>query len=585
MIVTTYTGLGCSETAPCLLEVAFGNGDGTFATPIVSSLPGAFGIGAADLNGDGFADLLITTSSATSVMLGRGDGTFTAGQSFALGCATFAATRSADLNGDGLPDLVVGCYESSGKEIPYVATFLSKGDGTLHGGSLLDVPGIVEDIELGDINGDGKVDVVAAGGEGDAYIFLGKGDGKLFNPYSYESDGNTVGVSLADLSGSGAADLILVNAAAYDWSILLNNGNGKFTDGVTISPSLNAQWAVEADVNKDGLPDLVVAGYGEIQILYGTGEAKSPFSQGPVISAFDADFVYIVCGDLNGDGIDDLIYLYQDQQQNFSFFAAVYLGTSGGGFAYSATYSAGPPYRSTGPGVIADLNHDGNPDLVTTSGVMLGNGDGALGAFTPFPTTIPSNIGGGYNFPPAVGDFNGDGNLDVATFQNNQGYFDSYIAILLGNGDGTFQAPTVTKYLGNSISAGDFNHDGNLDLAIGESAAGFQLLLGNGKGAFRQSTKIDVSPALIGIASTIGDFNGDGNLDVAFVNEDAFTVYVVLGDGKGTFYNAANPIVLGTGPYPLQILAGPFHAGGSDATEDLLTVNGTLTLLPNITSH
>ena len=84
MIVTTYTGLGCSETAPCLLEVAFGNGDGTFATPIVSSLPGAFGIGAADLNGDGFADLLITTSSATSVMLGRGDGTFTAGQSFAL---------------------------------------------------------------------------------------------------------------------------------------------------------------------------------------------------------------------------------------------------------------------------------------------------------------------------------------------------------------------------------------------------------------------------------------------------------------------------------------------------------------------
>lgn len=567
------------------LKVALGNGDGTFAAPIVTQLASPIGIGAVYLNRDRYEDLVITTSTATSLLLGRGDGTFSQGQSFPIGCYNFATTRSGDLNGDGLPDVVVGCYGSANQQVPYVATFLSRGDGTVHGGSLISLTGVVQDIELGDVNGDGNTDVLAAGGLGDVYVLLGTGKGTLLEPYGYESDAGTTWAGLADLKGSGQLDAVLLNSSAYTWSVMLNNGKGKFTDGVPISPAINAMWAVEADVNKDGLPDLVLAGYGQIQVLYGTGKAKAPFSAGPALSAPDSDFVYVVCGDLNGDGADDLVYLYQDQQQNFSWFAAVYLGSAAGSFQYLSTFPAGSPNRSTGPGVIVDLNHDGKPDLVTTSGVMLGNGDGTFGAFTAFPTTIPFNIGGGYNFPPAVGDFNDDGNLDVATFQNEQSNFDSYIAILLGNGDGTFQAPAVTQYLGNSLSTGDFNHDGNLDLVIGQTAAGFQLLLGNGKGGFRQSTDVDLAVAADFITSTIGDFNGDGNLDVAVVDKDGFTVYVVLGDGKGNFYNAANPIVLGTGPYPLEILTGQFHTGGSPGTEDLLTVNGTLTLLPNITPH
>lgn len=562
--------------------VAFGHGDGTFDPPVVTTLAGALGLAAVDLNGDGKLDLLVTTQSSTVALLGRGDGTFTQSQSLPGNCLVLAASRSGDLNGDGRADVVMGCYESS-SQIAYVATFLNQGDGTVRAGSVSQVSGVVKDIAIGDVNGDGRLDVVAVGGVGTAFVLLGKGNGKLAAPYSFQLSGDPGWVGLADLRRSGTLDMVVTAVAANTWSVLLNNGRGRFRDGVPVSLVNSADWGVSADLNRDGHPDLVVTTASGIQVLYGTGRAAVPFVSGAQLS-LPLPVRYVAAGDFNNDGEMDVVAAMV-RSQDYTWSVEVFLGQGSGQFSDAGTYQAGPAGRFLGPLLVSDLNHDHNPDLISTSGVMLGNGDGTFQPFSAFSTTS-LDLTPGFNFHPALKDFNGDGNLDVATFTFFSGHQDGKLVILLGKGDGTFQAPLVTTFQGNFAYAGDFNRDGISDLMVGTAGnGGFNLFLGNGDGTFRQGPFVNLLNLSLRTiyAGAIGDFNGDGDLDVAVTSQNGFLAIVVLGNGDGTFWNADNPLVYGTGPYPTCILARRFYRGGPRGLDDLLTVNGTLTLLPNIT--
>jgi hypothetical protein len=216
---------------------------------------------------------------------------------------------------------------------------------------------------------------------------------------------------------------------------------------------------------------------------------------------------------------------------------------------------------------VADFNGDGKPDLVvlnrgpssTTTGqaslsVLLGNGKGG---FQPAVTTNIPNIGLAQGTAESIvtGDFNGDGKIDVAVGTSGDPAGPA-VEILLGNGDGSFQPNGRFLGVGGvpfSVAAGDFDHNGTLDLVTANSNGTLSLLLGNGDGTFRPRTDLAVG----GVPRTVavGDFNGDGQLDVVTAQQLTNTVSVLLGHGDGTF---ARPLV--------------FAASGKDFTPSSLAV-------------
>src|SRR5262249_36715460 len=160
---------------------------------------------------------------------------------------------------------------------------------------------------------------------------------------------------------------------------------------------------------------------------------------------------------------------------------------------------------------VGDFNGDGKLDMAVPNStdrdvsILLGNGDGT---FTPVGTyTIDTGIGGNSPRFVVAADFNEDGKQDLAVTDSANGL----VAILLGNGDGSFQAP-VTYGVGtgpNGMSVGDFNRDGHLDLAVANSGSGdVTILLGNGNGAFPGGTSFAAGTNPFSVA--VGDFNGDG---------------------------------------------------------------------------
>jgi hypothetical protein len=239
----------------------------------------------------------------------------------------------------------------------------------------------------------------------------------------------------------------------------------------------------------------------------------------------------IAVGDFNHDGKLDLAVTSVDTNGNN---VAILLGRGDGTFLPAQYYTVGvSPYSI----VAVDLNHDGNLDLAVANSlskylsILLGNGDGTFRSGPQSPA-MPQ---------PAdyivAGDFNGDGETDLAATGNN------IISVLLGNGDGTFQkavvtAPTFSVW---SIGPGDFNGDGKLDLAT----AGFfgyggsvNILLGNGDGTFRYGASYPGGTAPQSIA--VADLNGDHNLDLAIADSEGNAISVLLGRGDGTFRKGVN---------------------------------------------
>jgi FG-GAP-like repeat/Abnormal spindle-like microcephaly-assoc'd, ASPM-SPD-2-Hydin len=245
----------------------------------------------------------------------------------------------------------------------------------------------------------------------------------------------------------------------------------------------------------------------------------------------------------------------------------VFLGRGDGTFGLPTAYDIG---HATGPLVVADVNRDGRPDLVVLNGacvpsfceqsvsVLLGNGDGTFQA----PMT--------FNTPPGpaglvLGDFNNDGLLDIATINRaNHTTQCDCIGVLLGNGDGTFQEPPIITYPAPgevaALVAGDFNSDKNLDIAVSiglEGSSEVQILLGNGDGTFTLGNIYQL-PAPEPDSIAAADLRNNNRIDLVVGEFGGMGVAVLLSNGDGTFQQ---PVVYKAGT-PLGVAVADINGDG-----------------------
>ena len=365
--------------------------------------------------------------------------------------------------------------------------------------------------------------------------------------------GSSYQVTVAGISGSGTLQLDLTSASGIVDAI--GNGIGGISSGSGYAPEVTyavGQTPVgiaTADLNGDGLPDLVVGNHNSNNVSVLLNEGNGSFA--PAVNYNAGSFPDRVAAmDTNGDDIPDIVAM------DWSGTISVLLGKGDG------TFSA--PITSTDDGTgqtfmaVADLNGDGKPDLVTTDyyggvfgndvNVMLNNGNGTFSA----PTNYGTSSGA---FSVAIGDVNGDGKPDLVTAD----WDDRTADVFINQGNGTF-APEVSYAIGyeaGSIALADFNGDGNLDIVASNGADGtLSVLLNKGNGTFAPQATIGVnSPGFV----TTADINGDGNPDIVLSNFNANTVSVLQGNGNGTF---GTPVAYAVGSGPEDIAVADLNGDG-----------------------
>ena len=475
------------------------------------------GTAVGDFNNDGKVDLAVAEGTgggytgAVAVLLGNGDGTFQAPNDFPLPGAP-GMVAVADLNHDGNLDLVVGAGS--------LAVLLGNGNGTFQPYVSYSTSGSIGELALGDFNRDGSLDVVVPATDYSHtgfWIFPGAADGTFESPVNVTAGGKTVGAFVAgDFNGDGNLDLAFAAATTPSTAtyVLLGNGDGTFATSPIVAGS-GAIFLTAGDFNGDGKLDLAFSapyyyGVENVGVILGNGDGTFSVRNDYSTSASP---LAATTGNFHGSGKADLAVVENVSQ--FSTGAlSVFSNNGDGTFQPYVDYTVGVNPQTA---VTGDFNGDGVLDVAVlnagaqlqqgTVSVLLGNGNGT------FQAHLDSSVGVSYGYMVA-GDFNGDGKLDLAVpsgvYSSTSGW-QGAIAILLGNGNGTFQAPTLVALPTTSepvgIAAGDFK----LDLAVSGEAGDVYVLLGNGNGTFS-------SPAAYAAyfpgAVVAADFNGDGNIDL-----------------------------------------------------------------------
>lgn len=584
-----------------------------------ASEPGTVSLAFGDLNGDGLADVVgvDATTAAIHVYLAQANGSLAAATTYTLpGSATESATV-ADVNGDGKADVVVATRDSGSlPQQEHLCVLTGLGNGQLNPAQCINIAtamtvdgtaAYIGNLIAANIRGSTTVDLVGANG----LVFLNNGSGTFtagtaaFTPTVGSSDFGP-NLSTADFNKDGKLDLALDDGEAVH--IYLGNGDGTFTVGNSYASNTEVGYLSATDLDGDGNPDLYVGLangglFGGDQFDASQSYALMGNGDGTFQGAPHIPFVYTGSNlvDLTGSGKLDAVGVGTGLSAASQTTFTTYLGNGLGGFAAKSTLAVGSlsfsnaqnnPYTLDGIDSfgLADVTGDGKPDLVflsplvvrplsgfDTPGILVAAGDGAGNFATP--TFIPSGHfvpGNDVDVNPTLSnihlaDVNGDGRADVVFNYLDQDYsvnpnvYYSGIAVQLGNGDGTFQAPqTLVLSSGTSpiqfnyqlAGITDLNGDGKPDLLImAESAVSagttpavyaLEVALGNGDGTFRVPTPVATNDVVQGSPNygtqsfplVVTDMNGDGIPDIVtlgMANNGDMQVAVALGNGDGTF--------------------------------------------------
>lgn len=332
-------------------------------------------------------------------------------------------------------------------------------------------------IVVADFNNDGKADLAVVnqdqpdpacfsiGGHGTISILLGNGDGTFAAAstvcYPDELQYNAVPLlTVTDLNGDGKPDLIArYDADGEGYVIFYGNGDGTFALGNYEDGWDGLGSVVAADFDADGLMDLAIPSDimddTQVMLLLGNGTTTG-------FEACGNNATMISAGDFNNDGFLDII----------NNCGEIALGAGNANFN-KEIMTGSPPVGSLQSQAVADFDGDGKLDFAMADAgsnslwLLHGNGDGTFTQVSGEPSLAQ------FSNDVAVADLNGDGKLDLIYSDDCASPCSvNTIEILLGNGDGTFQPP-ISETVGNSpqsVAVGDFNGDGRLDIAVANSA-------------------------------------------------------------------------------------------------------------------
>ncbi len=563
-------------------------------------------ISVADLNGDGKVDLVVANkfSGNVSVLLnntipGNLTPAFFSSTEFSTGTQP-VSVAVGDLNGDGKPDLAVANRGSSSVSVLLNVTSPGASVAAFSANAAFTVASGPGSIAIGDLNGDGKPDLATVSNFSTNVVSvllnttIPGGGSATFSPKSEFLAGvGPVSVAIEDLNGDGRRDLVVANQGSLlrGLSVLLNTttpgaGIASFSDLSYFAIGSGMNSVALADLNNDGKIDMAAVNNtaNVVSVLLNTMQpgATVPTFATKADSVTGATPLSLAIADLNGDGKPDLITANIGDNSVSVLLNTTVLPTASVALGPKTDFTTGNLPTSV---AIGDLNGDGKPDMAITNAHFSSNSVSVLlntsnpGATVPTYTAKTDFNTGSRPTSVSMGDVNGDGKLDLVVADA----FSNSVSIFLnsttpGATTPTFAAATsfTTGSSPYSVAIGDINGDGKPDLAIANYISNSVSVLLNttptGATTATYSTKTDFATGTTPTSVVIGDLNGDGKPDLAIANANSNSVSVLL---NSTTPGATLPVLstkfdIPTGAAPHAVA---FRDLNGDGNPDLITAN------------
>ncbi|MDA1251424.1 MAG: FG-GAP-like repeat-containing protein [Planctomycetota bacterium] len=556
----------------------------------------------ADLNADGNLDLITANfgSGNVSVLIGTGNGSFAPSVQFAAG-PNPQSLAVADFDGNGTLDVAVSSATSGNLQMLF-----GNGMGNLSDPTVVSVAGVSrgEDLEFGDFDGDGDVDLAVVHAIQDRVsILLNTGNGTFGAAASVGVGSFPLGMASGDLDKDGDIDLVVTNTGSGSIQVLTNNGAGVFTAGSAAALGGSPEAVVLGDVNFDGNLDVVIANQVQADVTILLGDGAGGIRQ-TVLSGVGSRQDGVALGDIDGDGRIDIVAetfaagtvtVLRNLTGNQPIFLSTGQSVSGLDFGLNALPGSisGTKFRDDNengfqdagepglPGVTIylDLDNDdvldgGEPSTMTdangfyeftgleslreyTVSELLPAGFKQIAPFHPGFAFSGDALAGGSPAGIVTGDFDGINGDDIAVTLELTGQ----VAILLRQAGGEFGTPTLigVGMLPFSIVAADFDGANGIDLAVANEQDGTVLILeNNGSGVFiAQENPITVQDFPLEIV--VADVDGANGPDLVVVNDQNNSFQVLLNDGMGGL-SAQAPV--STGVSPTSVAVADFDVDG-----------------------